>query len=168
MHECKLTNCAAVLITPDLRRAVDWYRDKLGFRAVEHFEFFEPFAAMYRDSVEIVLVQGKFGSVERNGIRYGAGFDVLFAPATPDEVDAFHEEIAARGVKVILPPAGTPYGVRQTVFEDVDGRWIGVLCIDDEAKFHTEPAPERPPGGPGAALPSGRRIASGAKTAPSE
>jgi catechol 2,3-dioxygenase-like lactoylglutathione lyase family enzyme len=135
MPECKLVNCAAVLVTPDLRRAVDWYREKLDFRAVEHFDSPEPFAAAYRDSVEIVLVQGKCGAVERNRVRYGAGYDAFLAPASPAEVDVFHAEIASRGVKIVRPPARTSYGVREMVFEDVDGRWIGVGCIEDEREF---------------------------------
>jgi catechol 2,3-dioxygenase-like lactoylglutathione lyase family enzyme len=135
MAGSKLVNGAIVLVTPDLRRAVDWYREKLGFRAVEKWDFPEPFAALYRDSVEIILVQSKFGTVERNRIRYGAGYDAYLAPGTPAEVDAFHEEIAARGVRIVQPPVLTAYGSREMVFEDVDGRCIGVGCIADQEVF---------------------------------
>lgn len=124
MAESKLVNGAIILVTPDIRKTAGWYREKLGFRVVEKFDLPEPFAALYRDSVEIVLVQLKFGPVERNRIRYGAGYDAYLAP-----------EIAARGVKVVQPPALTAYGSRELVFEDVDGRWIGVGCIQDEGVF---------------------------------
>jgi catechol 2,3-dioxygenase-like lactoylglutathione lyase family enzyme len=135
MPDSRLVNCAAVLVTPDLRRAVDWYREKLAFRAVEKFDAPEPFAALYRDSVEIILVQAKSGTVERNRIRYGAGYDAYLAPADPAGVDAFYSEISEWGVKIVQPPERTAYGSREMAFEDVDGRWIGVGCLEDREAF---------------------------------
>jgi catechol 2,3-dioxygenase-like lactoylglutathione lyase family enzyme len=135
MPACRLVNCAAVFPTPDLRRAVDWYREKLAFRAVEKFDAPEPFAALYRDGVEIILVRAESGTVERNRVRYGAGYDAYLAPEDPAQVDAFHAELSGRGVKIVRPPERTAYGSREMVFEDVDGRWIGVGCIEDENAF---------------------------------
>ncbi len=61
MAESKLVNGAAVLVTPDLRRAAYWYREKIGFRVAENYDSPEPFASMYRDLVEIILVQSNSG-----------------------------------------------------------------------------------------------------------
>jgi catechol 2,3-dioxygenase-like lactoylglutathione lyase family enzyme len=135
MAEYKLVNCAAVLVVPDVRKTADWYREKLGFRVVEKFDSPEPFAAIYRDSIELVLVQSKFGAVERNRIRYGAGYDAFLAPESPEGVDGVHAEFAGRGVRIVQAPAWTPYGVYEFVFEDADGRWIGVGCIRGAASF---------------------------------
>jgi catechol 2,3-dioxygenase-like lactoylglutathione lyase family enzyme len=135
MTKFKLVNCAAVLIAPDVRKTADWYREKLKFRVVEKFDSPEPFAAVYRDSVELILVQAKFGSVERNRSRYGAGYDVFLAPENPAGVDGLHAEFAARGVRIVQAPEWTSYGTREFVFEDVDGRLIGVGCIRDTASF---------------------------------
>ena len=41
----------------------------LGFDAVEHYENAEPFVALYRDSVELVVVQAARGRVESNHER---------------------------------------------------------------------------------------------------
>ncbi len=135
MSDCRLINAAPVLAVSDLRRSVEWYKAKAGFHAVEHLESDEPFAALYRDAVEIILVQAQFGTVERNRVRYGAGYDLFLAPESPEQVDTFHAELAARDVRIIRGPALAPYGVREFVFEDADGRWIGVGCIQDEGAF---------------------------------
>jgi catechol 2,3-dioxygenase-like lactoylglutathione lyase family enzyme len=135
MPECKLVNSAAVLVTPDIRKAADWYREKLGFRVVEHFSSPEPFAALYRDSVEFILVQAKFGTVERNHVRYGAGYDAYLSPESPPAMERFLMKLTAQGVRIVQPPVLTAYGSRELVFEDIDGRWIGVGCIEDEAVF---------------------------------
>ena len=131
----KLTGCAAVLVVADVRKTAEWYREKIGFRAVEKFDSPEPFAALYRDAVEILLVKSKFGRVERNRMRYGAGYDAYLTPENPEGVDALHAEFCARGIKIITPPRRTAYGSWEFVFEDIDGRWIGVGCIQDDAAF---------------------------------
>lgn len=77
MAEAQLSNGVIVFVTPDVRRTATYYRDVLGFRIVEHYDKEEPFAALYRDAVEIVIVQAKYGEVVPNRIRYG-----LSSPAT--------------------------------------------------------------------------------------
>ena len=140
MSNSKLSSCAIVLVTPDIESAARYYREVLGFRVVEHYEQAEKFAALYRDSVEIVLVQAQFGKVQPNRARYGAGFDAYLVPESPRAVDEFYEEIRARGAKIVQPPARTAYGSREFVLEDIDGRLIGVGCIQDEATFFGEAA----------------------------
>ena len=73
MKRAKLDNAAAVFITPDIRRTAVYYGETFGFTVVEHFDAEEPFAAIYRDSVEILLVQAKRGEFQPNTVRYGAG-----------------------------------------------------------------------------------------------
>ena len=50
-------------------------------------------------------------------------------------MDAFCAEISGRGVKIVQPPERTAYGSREMVFEDIDGRWIGVGCLEDREAF---------------------------------
>lgn len=124
-----------VLVTPRIENTAGYYRDVLGFRVVEHYAQPEKFAALYRDAVEIVLVQSQFGTVRSNRAQYGAGYDAYLVPESPAAVDTFYAEIKARGAKIAQPPARTSYGSREFVLEDVDGRLIGVGCIEDEATF---------------------------------
>jgi catechol 2,3-dioxygenase-like lactoylglutathione lyase family enzyme len=131
----RLDNVAPVLITPDIRRTAAYYRDVLGFRVVEHYEAEESFAAVYRDSIEIILVQARHGEVMPNRARHGAGFDVYLDPDTVEGVDDFYAEFKAKGARIHTEPAMTPYGSYEFVVEDVDGRLIGIGRIRDKKIF---------------------------------
>jgi len=135
MSPSKLTSCAIVFITPDLGNATRYYRDVLGFRAVEHTARAEKFTALYRDAVEIVLVQSRHGNIQSNQSAYGAGYDVYLVPESLAAVQAFHDEIKSKGATIVQPPVLTSYGSLEFVFEDIDGRLIGVGLIRDEDVF---------------------------------
>ncbi len=135
MNPPKLSSCVIVFVTPDIEKATGYYRDILGFRAVEHHEQVEKFTALYRDTVEIVLVQSQYGAVKPNRENFGAGYDAYLVPESLAAVDAFYLEIKARGARIIQPPALTSYGSREFVFADLDGHLIGVGLIKDESIF---------------------------------
>jgi catechol 2,3-dioxygenase-like lactoylglutathione lyase family enzyme len=135
MSHAKLDTCAIVFVTAHIEQTAQYYHDVLGFRVVEHYQHAEKFAALYRDAVEIVLVQAAFGTVQSNQVRYGAGYDAYLVPDSIDAVRAFHDEIAARGATIVRPPTLTSYGSIEFVFEDCDGRHIGVGLIRDEEVF---------------------------------
>jgi catechol 2,3-dioxygenase-like lactoylglutathione lyase family enzyme len=135
LGKARLDNAAAVFITPDVRRTAEYYRDVLGFTVVEHYDAVEVFAAIYRDSVEILLVQAKHGHFQPNGVRYGAGFDIYLDPDTVEGVDSMHEELKAKGARIVSEPAMTAYGSYEFVVEDVDGRLIGIGRIRDRDTF---------------------------------
>jgi uncharacterized glyoxalase superfamily protein PhnB len=135
MERAVLDNIAPVLVSSDLRRTAEYYRDVLGFELVENYENVEPFATLYRDSVEIVVVQAARGRVESNFARYGAGFDVYLDTDELSGVDLFYEELLERGARIAAAPAMTPYGSYEFVLEDIDGRRIGIGRIKDEGVF---------------------------------
>ena len=86
----RLVNVAAIFVAPNLKRTVEYYRDVFGFELFEHHEAADAFATLYRDSVEIVVVQARFGEVESNTARYGAGYDVYLDPEDVAGVDALY------------------------------------------------------------------------------
>ena len=61
MKRARLDNIAPILVSSDVRRTAECYRDVLGFELVEHYDNPEPFATLYRDTVEIVVVQAVRG-----------------------------------------------------------------------------------------------------------
>ena len=137
MNQGRLVNIAPVLPTSDIRRTAAYYRDVLGFKVVDHYDAEEPFATIYRDGVELILVQAKHGGVQSNAARYGAGFDVYLDPDTVEAVDSIYLELKARGAKLLGEPAMTAYGSYEFVVEDVDGRLIGIGRVSDrEVFFH--------------------------------
>ncbi len=135
MKRAVLDNIAPVFVSADVRRTAEYYRDVLGFELVENYKNAEPFATLYRDSVEIVVVQAARGEVESNAQRYGAGFDVYLDPEELAGVDLMYEELRGKGASIGAAPAMTPYGSYEFVLEDIDGRRIGIGLIKDEGVF---------------------------------
>ncbi len=135
MSSSKLVNCAGVFVTPDVERTAAYYREVLGFRVVQHYENVEKFAALYRDEVEIVVVQAQYGEVLSNRRRYGAGYDAYLDPEEVEGVDPLYAEWKANGARIVSPPAMTPYGSYEFVLEDIDGRLIGVGRIKRKEVF---------------------------------
>ena len=135
MERAKLDNVAPILVSSGVRRTAEYYRDVLGFEAVEHYESPEPFIALYRDSVELVVVQAARGEVESNAARYGAGYDAYLDPENVAGVDLLYDELRGKGARILAAPAMTPYGTYEFVLEDVDGRRIGIGRIKDESVF---------------------------------
>jgi catechol 2,3-dioxygenase-like lactoylglutathione lyase family enzyme len=135
MSSSRLSNAAIVFVAPDARKTAAYYRDVLGFRIVEHYDKAEPFAGLYRDAVEIIVVQARFGSVVSNTARYGAGYDAYLDPDDVAGVDVLYAELKGKGAVIESPPAMTPYGSYEFVVEDIDGRRIGIGRIKDEGVF---------------------------------
>jgi catechol 2,3-dioxygenase-like lactoylglutathione lyase family enzyme len=135
MSNPRLSSCAIVFVTPDIEKTARYYHDILGFRVVEHYHQQEKFAALYRDAVKVLLVQSQYGIVKPNRENYGAGYDAYLVPETVEAVNAFYLEIKAKGARITQPPAMTSYGSCEFVFEDTDGRLIGVGRITDEEMF---------------------------------
>lgn len=131
----KLINLAAVFVTPDIKRTAAYYKDILGFSVVEHYDNAEAFAALYRDEVEIIIVQSRFGEILSNKKRHGAGYDVYLSPESVEGVDTLYLEFKEKGAKIVNPPTLTPYGSREFVIEDIDGRLIGIGCIKHRDVF---------------------------------
>ena len=139
MQAKRLTSCAAIFVTEDVEATANYYRNVLGFRLVAHYDKQEKFAALYRDAVEIVVIQSALGKVLPNQKRYGVGSDVYLVTADAGQtVDALHREFSEKGVKIVQPPAMTDYGNYEFTFEDIDGRWLACGRIRDEKKFFGE------------------------------
>jgi len=122
LNKARLDNAAVLSTTPDVRRTASYYAEEL-------------FAAIYRDSVEILLVQAKRGEFQPNMVRHGAGFDIYLDPGTLEGVDSMYEELTAKSARIVREPAMTPYGTYEFVVEDVDGRLIGIGHIREREIF---------------------------------
>lgn len=125
----KLTNVCPVFTSENVRKTVDFYVEKLGFKYATHYDKIDNFATIYRDDIEFVIVQSKFGEVESNTKRYGAGFDAYIDTDTVEGVDLVFEEFKAKGVTIISDPRKTDYGSYEFVIEDIDGRLLGIGLI---------------------------------------
>jgi catechol 2,3-dioxygenase-like lactoylglutathione lyase family enzyme len=135
MTRARLDNAPVILPTPDVHTTAAYYRDVLGFKVVEHLEAPEPFAAAYRDRVELVFVQIETGEFVPNRLRYGSGDDVYIDPDTVEGVDEIHAELVAAGAKIVRGPEMVSYGSYELVVEDVDGRWVCFGRVADRSFF---------------------------------
>lgn len=133
--DARLANAATVFVSTDLKRTAEYYRDVFGFDVVAHYEAIEPFVALYRDAVEIIVAQAARGTVEPNKARYGAAYDIYVAPEKLDDVDSLYRELKGKGARIVSEPGMADYGCYEFVIEDVDGRLVGIGHISDEGAF---------------------------------
>jgi len=131
----KLVNICPVFLTDNVARTTDFYVKKLGFKYAKNFDKKENFAAVYRDSIEIIIVQKKTGKVESNKKRFGNGYDAYIDTNTLDGINVLFEEFKRNNVKIVKEPCMTDYGSLEFAFEDIDGRNIGVGLIADKEIF---------------------------------
>jgi uncharacterized glyoxalase superfamily protein PhnB len=141
MSPPRLANGVIVFVAHDVRTTADYYRDVFGFAVVEHYDKPEPFAALYRDAVEIIVAQAKHGQVVCNRERYGAGYDAYLDPEEIEDVDELHAELAQKGATIVSAPAATAYGTYEFVVRDIDGRLVGIGRIRDRELFFAEGEP---------------------------
>ncbi len=134
----RLVSACPVFVSPDVRATVAFYTEKLGFRAAKHYDKIESFATLYRDEIELVIVQAGQGAVESNFQRYGAGYDAYIDTAAPEGIEAIYAEFKNRGVKIVAKPHKTAYGTYELVIEDCDGRRIGFGRIYDAAVYFAD------------------------------
>lgn len=140
----RFVNLCPVFACPNLRKTVQFYTEKLGFKSARHYDKVENFATVYRDEIEFVLVQARQGEVLSNAQRYGAGYDAYIDPATVEGIDAIYEEYSSQGVKILVKPHMTAYGSYEFVIEDVDGRQIGIGRIVESDVYFKNSDPGTP------------------------
>ena len=129
MNKVKFTNVCPVFISGNVQKTVAFYVETLGFSYAKHFDKNDNFATIYKDTIEIVIVQKRKGEIENNQSKYGNGFDTYIDTDSIEGVDVVYREYSEKGVKIVSKPHMTDYGCYEFVFEDVDGRQIGIGLI---------------------------------------
>jgi predicted lactoylglutathione lyase len=131
----KLTNICPVFVTDDVIKTTEYYVNTLGFKYARHFDKADKFATLYRDAIEIVVVQKLKGIIQSNIERYGNGFDAYIDTDTVEGVDIIYKEYQEKKVKIVTKPRNTDYGSYEFTFEDVDGRIIGIGLIENNDQY---------------------------------
>jgi catechol 2,3-dioxygenase-like lactoylglutathione lyase family enzyme len=119
-------SCPHFLVA-DVRRAAEYYRDRLGFRIIGYF-FEEPpvFGMVDRDGAEIHLRLAGDGLRGSNRERVG---DALDCYIRVKDVEALHVEFRAKGADIIQPPILRIYGMKEMEVRDLDGF---VICFGED------------------------------------
>jgi catechol 2,3-dioxygenase-like lactoylglutathione lyase family enzyme len=113
--EPMLVGAATVFVVQDIAASIAHYRDSLGFAIT--FEYGQPtfYACLCRDKVSLHLLAGR----ETTRVPGNGGLCIFVR-----DVDAVHAELAARGARVVKPPADYDYGMRDFDVTDLDGNQI--------------------------------------------
>jgi len=125
----------ATIYVTNQDQALEFYRDKLGFKVTTDVTMdggFRWLTVTPRDQsdFEIILMEPKPGFMFEEeaanqlralitGGKLGAGvFDTANCQAT-------YEELSAKGVEFLSPPAERPYGI-EAIFKDNSGNWFSL------------------------------------------
>ena len=125
----------ATIYVIDQDKAIEFYRDKLGFRVINDVSMDGGFrwitvAPKDQSDFEIVLMGTQAGpmfeeeaSTQLRALiasgKLGAG--VFNTP----NCQATYEELSSRGVEFMSPPAERPYGI-EALFKDNSGNWFSL------------------------------------------
>ncbi|WP_337441792.1 hypothetical protein [Paenibacillus faecalis] len=68
--------------TPDIIKIANFYKHKMGFKAVQYMDANEPHICLYRDKTEIILTKTNGQKVIPNRELYGYGYDAYLSQKT--------------------------------------------------------------------------------------
>src|SRR5580765_5814156 len=113
-----LTGMSAVLVVGDLKRAVYYYRERLGFECQLHGQPAN-FATADRDGQRIMLAYAAEDSEEimPNGEIVGNMWDVYIRV---EGIDELYEEVQERGTQILAALEDAGNGFREFAVEDLD------------------------------------------------
>jgi predicted enzyme related to lactoylglutathione lyase len=117
----RLTGISPVLLVADLDRAVDFYRERLGF-ACEVFGDPPNFATADRDAATILLAATD--DPDRIIPHWRIVDKMWNAYIRVDNVDAVYAEVQKRGAQIDYTIYNAPHGFREFGVQDPDGHDI--------------------------------------------
>ena len=112
---------SCIFPVPNIKGTAIFYESKLGFTAVEYLECKEPHICLYRDDIEIILLQANTDKVLPNRTLYGYGYDAYLYT---ENQELLEKELAEKEVIFIKHLNTTDYQNKEFVIEDIDGRWL--------------------------------------------
>jgi catechol 2,3-dioxygenase-like lactoylglutathione lyase family enzyme len=114
----RLRSIAPHFVVPDVVRAAEHYRDKLGFEIVGYFAKPPVFATVRRDGLVIHLGKSSDGKSAPGSAHRQEAVDAYI---WLDDVDALYAELKQRGADIVEGPVQRIYGCREIVVRDPDG-----------------------------------------------
>lgn len=122
----EMLGSAPHFLVADVRRAAEYYRNKLGFRISAYF-FDEPpaLAIVKRDraAIQLSLLTGETPGSNRRWKCMGVD-----AYIRVDDVEALYAELTGRQAHIVAPPVLRSYGMREIEARDLDGY---VICFGE-------------------------------------
>jgi len=116
--ELKFDAIAPVFLVEDVRRAAEYYRDRLGFSLTEYFGEPPAFTIVRRDAVRIALRLAGDVKGGSNRARNTESFDAYIWVS---DIDTLYKQFVANKAPVSGPPELQVYGIRELWIRDLDG-----------------------------------------------
>jgi len=117
-------------LVEDVHRSAEYYRDVLGFSFDQFWGDPPAFVMVRRDGVQIMLREPaderRPGVARPNKGVLRHSFD---AYVYVRDVDRLHDELRARGARILYPPCDQPHDCREFEVEDLNGY---VLCFGQD------------------------------------
>ena len=124
----------------DIKKTTEYYVSMLDFKAVLYLECSQPHVCLYKDNIEIILLQAN-KPVIHNRSLCGYGYDAYFYTNQQEKLE---KEFTEKHVKFIQHLHLSDYRNKEFIIEDIDGRWLAFgLKIDSQelinnlSKLHT-------------------------------
>ena len=112
----------AVFVTTDLRRAVDFYTEKLGFTCEVDWSVNPTFLICQREGAAIMLKQANQAPDPLR--KFTPGLDLMDAYVWVRDIKALEEDFRQRKTPVTEGPLKREYGCTEIAVHDPDGRRI--------------------------------------------
>jgi catechol 2,3-dioxygenase-like lactoylglutathione lyase family enzyme len=114
-----LTGHATVLLVEDVQRALEYYRDRLGFEISEYDRLPQHYGYASRDGCHVHFA--RFEGVHPRPNHEVAPPDMFDVYFYVEDVDAFHAELVGRGADLLHGPVDQGYGLREVRVRDPHG-----------------------------------------------
>jgi catechol 2,3-dioxygenase-like lactoylglutathione lyase family enzyme len=114
-----LTGHATVLLVEDVQRALEYYRDRLGFEISEYDRLPEHYGYASRDGCHVHFA--RFEGVRPRPNSEVIPPDMFDSYFYVEDVDAFHAELVERGANLLHGPVDQGYGLREVRVRDPHG-----------------------------------------------
>jgi uncharacterized glyoxalase superfamily protein PhnB len=117
----RFTGLAPVLLAPDVKEALDYYRDVLGFDVEPYAGDPDTYGYAARDGTNIHIAHADH--CRPNSDLVVDLFDVYI---WVEDVEAVHAELVERGANIIHAPIDRPWGMREIRVREVNGYILGM------------------------------------------
>ena len=118
-----LAGIAPQVVVKDATKTAEYYQNVLGFKLIGFFpsETSTAYVMLERDGYQIHFGGADMELHHNDRLRKGMPDFIIWVP----EIEAFYEEITAKGAKIQQEIIRRAYG-REFIIEDCDGHWLHV------------------------------------------
>ncbi|MTH97644.1 VOC family protein [Roseibium sp. RKSG952] len=120
----KCTQFYPVIMTGDVRKTADFYREHFGFRPAFEAEWYVHLQSAQNPAVNLAVLDGNHPTVPESGRGTVSGLLINFEV---EDVDIEYERLKGAGLPMVLELKDEPFGQRHFITRDPNGVLIDVI-----------------------------------------